>query len=131
MLKVIDKIESIIKSYAQVGIVGWFKDYQPERYPSYCIEPQSQSISREFVGSSIDSPKLKVCYIEEFVNSDYNTSSRAFYEKAEGIVKTLKANDTLDGLVSQFDMKIKYFTRRNKSSVENVCEILIDIDEIL
>ncbi len=131
MIKVLDKVEEIVKKHTKVGIVGWFKDYQPERYPSHCLEPISQSITREFVGSVINSPSFKIYYIENFINSDYNSSSRGFFERSEKLIYDLKRNSTLGGLVSQFDLKIKYDVRKVKSGKENICEILVDIDEIL
>ena len=131
MLNVIDKIEEIAKRNTITGIIGWFKDYQSERYPSYCLEPLNQNISREFVGSDTNSPNLKLYYIEDFVNSNYNVSSRDFFERAEVIIKELENDKTFGGLVSQFNMKVKYGARKVKNGMENVCEILIDIDEIL
>lgn len=131
MLSVMDKIEEILKKHTKVGIVGWFKDYQPERYPSHCLQPINQNITREYVGSGTNSPSFKVYYIESFINSDYNSSSREFFEKSENLIRDLEIDNTLGGLVSQFDLKVKYNTRKTSNGMENICEILIDIDEIL
>lgn len=131
MIEIIDKLEELIKTHASNGIVGWIKHYKPTRYPAYCIEPNSNSIEHEYVDEVKESPVLKLCYIENFVNADYNADSKAFFQTCSDIESVFKNNKTLDNLVSEFKMKTKYSTRQGGKGLENVMEISLSIDEIM
>ncbi len=131
MINVIEKIEEIISPKATTGIIGWFKEYKPTKYPAYCVQPIDNKTEHETVGYIKENPSLKLFYIENFPNSDYNTNSKNFFIRCSEIETLLKLNKTLDGLVSKFSMKSRYYTRNSSIGKENVMEISINIDEIM